>query len=49
VAYWWFPLVNALAVVTALVVDAGLRTDGLFSVLTLLAIAAPSRSLPPPS
>jgi uncharacterized membrane protein YhaH (DUF805 family) len=41
-AYWWFSLFNALAVVTALLVDAGLHTDGLFYVLTLLAIVVPN-------
>ena len=44
-AYWWFSLFNALVVVAALVVDAALRTGGVFYVLTVLGIVVPNIAL----
>ena len=44
-AYWWFSLFNALVVVVALVVDAALRTGGVFYVLTVLGIVVPNIAL----
>jgi uncharacterized membrane protein YhaH (DUF805 family) len=41
-AYWWFALFNALVVVTALVLDAALRTGGVFYLLTALAVIVPN-------